>query len=97
MEARFVAKLILFLLTLEASSADHEERRPYKCRQSVPQNCVNTGIRINKSSDLYKLKFCSDYQCATVNESGYEMILNCEDVCSACTLLGTALGQIGKT
>ena len=95
MEAVFIAKLIFFLLSVEASSADTEERRPYKCRRSVPQNCLNTGVRINKTSDVYKMKLCSDYQCATVNEDSYDM--NCEDVCSVCrTLVGRTLGQISK-
>ena len=98
MEPRFIAKLIFFLLTVEASSADDEERRSYKCRQSVPENCHNTGIRIHKTSDVYKLKLCSNYQCAPVSEDSYDMILNCGDICSAChTLLGTALGQSSKT
>ena len=98
MEARFVVKLILFLLAVEAS-ADDEERRHYKCRQPAPQNCLNnTGIRVYKSRDVYQLKLCSDNQCAGVNEDSNDLILNCEDVCNAChILLGTTLAQISKT
>lgn len=96
METNFVAKLTLFLLMVE-TSADDDERRHYKCRQSAPHNCLNTGIRIHKTSDVYLLKVCSDSQCESVNEDSYDMVLNCEDVCNAChTLLGTALAQTSK-